>query len=190
MDFLRNLSKRERVLLIAAGSCVFLAVVYRLVLIPVREKNSGMDAEMMVLSGQLDRLRTIAARQNQVGEDYVRLKQAFKAPGTDEERVRVFQESLEKFCSETGVRITKMTPRQVKQTDWSKTYLVDLQIEADSKQLIAFLHKLNTADSVYRTDGFHLYRKGKDVSGNDLGASLVVSMLVVADDPSSVAADS
>lgn len=190
MDFLKNLSKRERVLLIAAASCVFLAVVYRLVLIPVREKNTQMDGEIMAMSGQLDILQTVAARQNRVGEDYVRLKQAFTAPGSDKERMRVFQESLEKFCSDAGVRISKMTPRKSKGTDWSKTYLVDLQIEADSKQITAFLHKLNTADDVYRTDSFHLYRKGKDAAGNDLGASLVVSLLVVTDQPLSVPADS
>lgn len=191
MDYLKHLSKRERVLFIVASSCVVLAIVYRLVVIPVSEKNTHMDEQILEKTAELAMLRAIAARQTPVGEDHVRLKQTFKVPGNDKELLREFQKNLEKYSSDTGVRISKMVPRKVTDEGWAKIYLVDLSIEASTKQIVDFLYRLNNAESVYRTDSFHLYRKGKDAAGNDLGASLTVSMLVATDGPSApVPADS
>ncbi len=176
MDILKNLSKRERLLLIVATVAILLAVVYRVVMIPVRDKTQEMERQIAQLSGELAILQRLIAHKGAVDSEYVRLLSGLTTRGSDKEVMAAMLSAVEDLASRCSVALVDVKPRQTRDDGWAKLHFVEIKVEADARQLVRFLHRFNTLPGAYRVEDMQLARREK--SADVLIASLLASKMV------------
>ena len=176
MDILKNLSKRERLLLIVAAVAILLAVVYRVVMIPVREKTLEMEKQIDQLAGELAILQRLVAHKNAVDSDYARLLSGLTSSSSDKEEMAAMLSAVEDLASSCSVALVDVKPRQTRDEGWAKLHYVEIKVEADARQLVRFLYRFNALPGAYRVEDMQLARREK--SADVLVASLLASKMV------------
>lgn len=175
MEMLKHLSKRERALFIVAAACIVLAIVYRVVMIPVRDHSREMDTRIQSLSRELAILQRMASERGEVAAEYRRMATMLPPGASEREEISSMLAQLEQIASRHAVSLLDVKPRKTKEEEWAKTYSVELEIEGDARQLVKFLHELNTVPGAIRVDDLQIRRKDK--SQEILRVSLLASKL-------------
>jgi type II secretory pathway component PulM len=164
MKLFKNLNRRERTWILLGIIVLLLAGLDRLVLTPVKDKSTQIEALVRVQRKELAAYRRLAAREQEVKQEYEKLSPFLQTPESDEKEASKILDTLDALRRLSGVKLINTNPRQPVSEGWYKMFRVDLQAEATMEQLASFLYRLNTTPEALRAEQIQIGVKGGEDS--------------------------
>ena len=162
------------------AAVVFLVVMgLGVVMGPVRNRFLALDESIVVQEKKAARnLRVLSpASKDAAISEYQAFGNAIPRRGSSAEETAAMLAELEKHALELGVVTTATKQREPKLEKDFEEYQVEIEIEANMKQLVSFLYGIESSSQLLRVDRLALESKGSSERGSFRG-SLLVSKVV------------
>ncbi len=160
-QFFSKLSKRERMILYASVIIVVLGSMDRLVYQPIMNLFIEVDQEIISQENQLRKnMRFLAARET-ISNRYSAYAAYAVTTGSDEEEVAGLLNEVEGVARKSGLALLNMKPNPAFTTEFGKQYPVEVEVETQMKELIKFIHGLQSSKYILRVQKLRLVPKGK-----------------------------
>lgn len=154
-----RLSKKERILLYAAGVIIFFALLDRLIYHPIVNRLHELNQEILLQENQLRRiLKNLAARETVLNTYSAYAAYALTA-GSDEEKIAGLLSEIEGLARKSGLSLVNVRPKPATKTDFGKQYPVEVEVETEIASLIKFIHGLHSSKHLLRVKTFRLMHK-------------------------------
>jgi hypothetical protein len=145
-DFFEKLTQRlkgSEYLVIIAGAAVAGLVTYNFVFTSAGSRMSEVKRKIKVSETRLQRLRELETGKSVILQEYARIKPyTFNSPSEQELMTRILKE-VEKITQESAVSVVSLQPsREFTRDRGGRRYRLDIQVEGDMKQILAFLDKI------------------------------------------------
>lgn len=156
MQFLKKLSSRERYLLTL--TVVFLAglALYFYVLEPVWNYWKGLDSRIDNLQKQLHRSQMILSRAHDIEVAYDVYEKRLRVEGSDQEKTAQILKNIENVARSNTLEINDMKPQQIKDEEFYKYYVIELEAESDIMALIKFIYDLQLSETALKVTRLQL----------------------------------
>ncbi len=160
-EFFSKLSKRERLILYGALLVIFMGALDRLFYRPMVNLFDELDQEIVLQENQLRKnMRYLAAREA-IHSRYSAYAAYSVTHGADEEEVASLLNEVEGQARKAGLSLLNIKPKPATSTEFSKQYPVEVQVEAQMKELIKFIDGLQRSKYILRVQKLRLVPKGK-----------------------------
>jgi Tfp pilus assembly protein PilO len=160
--FLTKLSRKEKIGLFVAVVVVFLAILDRLVLAPIKERIQQINQQIQVNEKQLVMGLRNLEQKEVVTNEYKKYARYLKDAGSDEERIAAMLSEIENLAKKSGVSLVDTKPSQPKDTNFFKEYAIEVKAEGTMETLMIFLYQLNSSSQLLRAERLRLNLKDKD----------------------------
>ncbi|MFB3061617.1 MAG: type 4a pilus biogenesis protein PilO [Candidatus Binatia bacterium] len=160
-EFFSKLSKRERLIFYGALLVVFIGALDRLFYRPMVNLFDELDQEIVLQENQLRKnMRYLAAREA-IHSRYSAYAAYSVTHGADEEEVASLLNEVEGQARKAGLSLLNIKPKPATSTEFSKQYPVEVEVEAQMKELIKFIDGLQRSKYILRVQKLRLVPKGK-----------------------------
>ncbi len=160
-EFFSKLSKRERLILYGALLVAFIGALDRLFYRPMVNLFDELDQEIVLQENQLRKnMRYLAAREA-IHSRYSAYAAYSVTHGADEEEVASLLNEVEGQARKAGLSLLNIKPKPATSTEFSKQYPVEVEVEAQMKELIKFIDGLQRSKYILRVQKLRLVPKGK-----------------------------
>jgi len=160
-QFFSKLSKRERKILYASVIIIVLGSMDRLVYQPILSLFNEVEQEILSQENQLRKnMRFLAAREA-ISNRYSVYAAYAVTTGSDEEEVAGLLNEVEGVARKSGLALLNMKPKPAFTTEFGKQYPVEVEVETQMKELIKFIHALQSSKYILRVQKLRLVPKGK-----------------------------
>jgi len=179
MPFIKNMSKRERYIALAAFLCVFLTAFYNFFLDPVLREWQALNSEIAIKTSALTNDLKMISERKSIEANYSKFEKYIKSgQGGEEESSAEVLSYLENLSRADSCLILNIKPLGTKDAGAYKEILIDLSSEGSISQFTKFLYDIeNTKDMILKIRHFVLTSKaGQEGS---LKGSLLVSKIIV-----------
>jgi Tfp pilus assembly protein PilO len=178
--FLSRLGKREKYIVYATVLIVGAFLFDKLVLSSFLEKLNSMSAAINQKERELGNALQLIAQKEIIESEYEKYTKDIKQKLSNEKETAQLLSEIEKIAKETEVSLTRMKPSQVKEEEFYKEYIVQVEAEAVISNLIDFIYKLERTSKLIRVREFRLVPKQKN--SVILKMDMVIKGITVADD--------
>ncbi|MCF7872904.1 MAG: type 4a pilus biogenesis protein PilO [Candidatus Omnitrophica bacterium] len=159
---LSKLGKREKYIAYAAVLILGLFVFDRLVLNPLLGKLSSLNTNGKLKERELSNALQLIAQKELINSEYEKYTKNIKQTLSNEKETAQLLSEIEKIAKETDVSLTRMKPSRIKEEDFYKEYIVQVEAEAVISNLVEFLYKLERTSKLIRAGEFRLVPKQKN----------------------------
>lgn len=159
--FLANLSKRERILLYLAATFISLNLFYKFAIKPLLKKWDLLNQQILNSEIELKRSLKYLNLKDEVENIYLSYIGHIKKSGADEEELTVFLNEVEKVARASGMHIANIRPEPVKDLEFYKKYLLEMNCEATMENYIEFIYNLQKTAQLIRVEKLKLFSQGK-----------------------------
>jgi hypothetical protein len=160
-EFFSNLSKRERLILYGALLVVFIGAMDRLFYRPMANLFVELDQEIVLQENQLRKnMRYLAVRET-IQNRYSAYAAYTVTNGAEEEEVASLLNEVEGQARKAGVSLLNIKPKPATTTEVGKQYPVEVEVETQMKELINFIHGLQSSKYILRVQKLRMVPKGK-----------------------------
>lgn len=174
---LPHLSKREKVIFYLSLTTASIFLIYNFVLEPLHKKIQELNQKIEAKKIKLEKNLLVLNKKEKIEERYNKYFKNLQLKGTDEEEVAIFLAEIEKLAQKNAVHITDMKPRAPKAVDFYKRFTVDLEAEADIKQITQFIYQVQNTAQLLRVDRLRLETKSSQ--SQSLKSYLVISKILI-----------
>ena len=158
---LAGLSKRERYILYVCIFVVASSLLYSFVVEPTARRWRDLGREILTQRAKLDKNLRVIAREESVRQEYERYAANVRQKGSDEEEMASLLREVETLARGSGVRITDIKPRPVKDMQFYKRYIIEVESEARMRELTRFIYRLQRSSQVLKVERLRLSAKGR-----------------------------
>lgn len=153
-----NLNKREKTAFICAVLIISVKLFYELVLAPYFRNLDALDKEVMHLKNKLVKARRLTARKAGIEKDFLDLAPVLKEEEnlSKQQQVARILTVLERLGNKTGININDIKPGIVRQMEYYSEFVVELRLEAGSKEIADFIYQLQGSKELLTIDKFEL----------------------------------
>lgn len=159
---LPKLGKRERyityVTILIIGAFVF----DRLVLSSLLGKINSLNTNIRTKERELINDLQLVAQKELINSKYEEYTKDIKQTLSNEKETAQLLSEIEKIAKDTDVSLTRMKPSQVKEKEFYKEYIIQVEAEAVISNLVDFLYKIERTSKLIRTGEFRLVPKQKN----------------------------
>jgi type II secretory pathway component PulM len=175
-NFLRKLNKRERIGLMLAALFLIFTATDRLIVRRIRSSIETLDNRIEQKIIELEQLRAANAALPRVTQEFLEYRPFVQRLGTDQQEIAGMLEDIGNIAKATKVEID--TRSRDPETDDSFThYNVEVEAEAEVKELIRFLTRINASKRAMRIKRFQV--RLRNTNTTTLRASMLVTRLVL-----------
>ena len=158
---LAGLSKRERYILYICVTVIASSLLYNFVLEPAVRRWRSLGKEILVQRAKLEKNLKVIAREESARREYERYAGYIEQKGSDEEEMALLLREIEMLASNSGVRITDIKPRPVKDMKFYKKYTIEVESESEIRSLTRFVYQLQKSKQLLKVQRLRLTTKGR-----------------------------
>lgn len=163
LGFLAKLSKKEKIGLVAAGIIMVAVLIDKLIINPVGIKFKRLGQQIALNEKKLSLDLHNILNKDLIEDKYKKYKDFVKKNSvSDEESISNMLAEIESLARTAGVTLVDIKPQAAKQVDFYKEYAVEVTIDGQMEQIVAFLHKLNSSVQLFRAAKLRLGPKQKE----------------------------
>ncbi len=178
--FLSKLGKREKYIVYVTVLIVGAFLFDKLVLSSFLEKLNNMDATINQKERELGNALQLIAQKEIIESEYEKYTKGIKQKLSNEKETAQLLSEIEKIAKETEVSLTRMKPSQVKEEEFYKEYIVQVEAEAVISNLIDLIYKLERTSRLIRVREIRLVPEQKN--STMLKMDMVIKGITVVDD--------
>ena len=177
MNFLKKLSRKEKIGLAVAGLVVLAVFLDKVLIAPIsgtfRKLNRGIEVAEKQLARHIDSLN----REDQTRAVYKKYMHYVIKAGSDEEETARILAEIEGLARSSGLSLADIKPQSPKNISFYKKYVVELKAEGSMESIVNFLLELNSSPQLLRAEKISLGAETKGSSS--LKAVIVVTKIVI-----------
>ncbi|MEW6536150.1 MAG: type II secretion system protein GspM [Candidatus Auribacterota bacterium] len=147
---MRQLNKREKTLLTLTVSFLAAIGLYFYALEPMWNYWTGLDNRISNLTKQLQRSELILSRAKSIEVEYKAYEGRLKIEGSDQEKTAQILKNIENTARSNRLHINDMKPQQIKDEEFYKYYVIELEAEADIMALIKFIYDMQNSETALK----------------------------------------
>ncbi len=161
--FYAKLKGRERVLFVAAVSCVVMVLMDRLVIGPILSQMKLMDAEISAKTQTVRRNMRILSFRDSILNDYSRYSAYFDSVNRKQEEIisRLLKE-IESIAAQKSITIVNIKPGDVQENPVFHEYKTTLEFSGKLLDILGFMSLLEESDYLFRITEFSMTPKSKN----------------------------
>jgi len=159
-----NLSSREQGIMAVCFSVIFAFGLYRGVYIPIKDTRESLQQQIQLTQRRLLKTSRIISKSRNMEQAYVKILENFRQGASDEKVMSSILSQIESVAGELNIRIGDMKPKKVKKIDFYNNFSVSISMEADLRNIVAFIHKLEHAPHMFHVDELRLDKDNPRVS--------------------------
>lgn len=175
---IKNMSKRERYIALAAVSFVFAAVIYNFVIDRIVRQWQSLNDRMGLRTSALKKDIALLASRKTLEANYAKFSKYIRSGNSEEESAAETLAYLENLSRSDLCLILNIKPIGSRDLVSYKEMLIDLSCEGSIGQLTKFLYDIeNTKDAILKVRHFVLTSKaGQDGA---LKGSFLISKIII-----------
>lgn len=159
---LTNLSPREKLILDVTVLFVGVMIVDRLVLSPIAAQIHALNQQTKQEETTIKKNLRILAQKDKILAESRKFESYLTAAASDEEEMTLLLKEVEDLASKNSVYLIDLKPGEVKGTGSSKKYSVNLSLEAQMEQLVAFMYGVESSDRLFTIEKYQLEPKSRE----------------------------
>jgi len=171
-----NLSRRERLWLLLAGIVVVLAVVDKMVLVPLSQRIKETDQAIVAARAESAALGRTCAIQADVEREYTKYLAPTLSSESDEQETSHMLATVQAAATSANVVLTGTSQKGAEQGGWYRKFNVEVKATGTAESLARFLYRLSSQPASLQVDDVQLAPAEKN--SPVLKAALTVSRLI------------
>jgi len=148
-------------ILYASVIIIVLGSMDRLVYQPIMNLFNEVEQEILSQENQLRKNMRFLATREAISNRYSAYAAYVVTTGSDEEEVAGLLNEVEGVARKSGLDLLNMKPKPAFTTEFGKQYPVEVEMETQMKELIKFIHGLQSSKYILRVQKLRLVPKGK-----------------------------
>jgi len=144
-EFLKNLSKREKMMGYVAGFFILLLVLDRMILGPIQDRIKMLDENIVQELVAIKDGLMILEYKNKINDDYKTMTNYFaNERKTQEEELADFLKDIENIARETSVYLTTINPSgNIEEAKLYTKYEIKLECTGTMQAIVKFMHSID-----------------------------------------------
>ena len=163
--------------LYAAAAFISLALLDRVMLGPVLSKMKSLDQQVSDKETAIKNKLRIVSQKDKIMKEIQKYETYSMEGKSQEEEVTALLKEIEIFASKSSVYLIDVKPRGVKDGEYYKEYMIDLNCEAQMEQIIAFMYLIESSPKIFNINDYVITPKSKESS--ILSCRMIISKIVV-----------
>lgn len=162
---LTNLSKRERLILNMSILFVVVTFLDRLVISPIFSQIEALNRETRQEETRIKKNLRILSQKDKIIAESGKFESYLGSSQSDEEEVTAFLKEVEDLANKNSVYLVDMKPGDIKkEPDSTKKYTINLNLEAQMEQLVAFMYGVESSERLFTIEKYQLEPKSRESS--------------------------
>ena len=154
-----NLSQREKDIVIIFVIVAGLALVFRAVYIPLKNKSDEVREKIAVSEKKLNKNLKMIRKGENYEARYKPLLENFQQKGSDEQMMSAILNEIESAAGQVQVRIADMKPQRVKKSGSYNNFSVSLTLDGELTAIMDFIYGLQNQPHLFAVDELRLEKK-------------------------------
>jgi len=178
-EFLKNLSKKEKVLAYGAGFFLLLVMLDKIILVPITNKLDNLeDGIKQQISITKDGLM-ILGYKDKVDQEYGSSKIYFTAERkSQEEELADFLKEVENLAVKANVQLVTINPSEkIEDTTFYTKYQASLECIGPMEKMMVFVHSISELKKLIKIETFELMPVSK--GSESIKCSMLISRVIV-----------
>lgn len=161
-----NLSKREKFILFVTLAVISFSLLYNLVFTPYFRKLTILDKEITQLENKLKKARRLVPKKSRIESDF----NAFMINYKSEEGVSAEQQiariliELESLSNQSGVHITDVKPRPVKNFEYYSEFIIEMRFEGPINEIAKFIYDIQQSKQLLKIEKLAINIKSNEAT--------------------------
>ena len=156
MRFLSKLSSREKRLLFFTVTVLSAVGVYLYVIEPLWNYWVGLDESIVNCQDKLRRSQNILRREKTIVRTFKKYEKKLKIEGSDQTKTAQILKEIETTARNNQFNINDIKPQNIRDREFYKFYLIELEAEADIMSLAKFIYDLQISQQSLRVSRLQL----------------------------------
>ncbi len=165
-----NLSKREKYILILTATVIMSAVAYNFIIAPVYRSWRDAGGEIILKEIKLKKTTRLLKNRSYIINEY----NTYASSINNASKLLGY---IEKKAISLGVKIANIKPRPLKQKDFYKEYVIELQIEGKFSSINRFVSELISSPAFITVEKFDF--RTKQGAPSFLKGALILSKFII-----------
>ncbi len=167
MNFLKQLSRRERLILYACIIVIISAIFYSLVVEKIINTWSNLNLKIVRAEKELFKNHRLIRKEKDISDEYEKYISYMKSDPAreNEEMASSILVEIETLARKNNVTTTDIKPLGVKSIDFYKNYIFEVSAEASIEHLTKFIYDMQTSSKILIVEHLSLTAKK---SGSDI----------------------
>ena len=176
--FLNKLSSKGKLFFYLMVVVLTIAIIDRLFIGPVNNHINKLSNEIEQQKNIVNQDYDLLSRKDEIERKMKTFKQYFTKAVEDEDVVTAgFLEKVESLATQSQVNLVKSNPSDSKKEENYSQYSVNLDCMGDLKNVVEFMHLINSTDELLKISQFNMTPKRG--SKTEVNASMTVTKLIV-----------
>lgn len=178
MNALFRLNKREQAILYTSLAVITAALIYNFGAEPLFKKWKSLDNEVKLVKIQLEKSISFIKDKGIIDKEYEQYASKLKFSGSNEQETTYIINELETTARASGLKIVNMIPKPIRDMEYYKRFIVDIETESSMKSLMMFIYKVKNSPQLLKIDRLRLNTKTSQ-EGLLIRASMVISRITI-----------
>ncbi len=175
MIFLKQLSKREKLIFYLTTGVVTCSLGFKFILEPLFRLNTKLNQQLKVKQSQLRRLERLSGGKS-IKDEYAQALESIKmAQSLDAEMARLLSE-IERIAKDSGVNILNLRPQDIEDKKLYKKFSLELKSEGANTQILQFVFFIESSPLFLKIDKLQIFG---NASKGLLTANISLSRLAI-----------
>ena len=161
---LPRLAKRERFVLYAAATFIFLALFDRLLIYPIFNKMKSLKKEIQETESSIRRNLHILAQKDRILSESAKYASFIGGTKSDEEEMTFLLKEVEGLANKSSVYLIDIKPAGTKGPAFPKKCTITLNCEAQMEQLISFIYSIENFNRLLIIEKYQITPKVRESS--------------------------
>ena len=156
MSFFSKLSSREKKLLSLTLGTLFVVGAYLYVIEPLWNYWVGLDDTIIECQDKLRKSQNILRREKTIVRTFNKYEKKLKIEGSDQTKTAQILKEIETTARNNQFNINDIKPQNIRDREFYKFYLIELEAEADIMSLAKFIYDLQISQQSLRVSRLQL----------------------------------
>jgi len=157
-----KISQKEKIGISIAAAILFLAIVDRLILTPIKDTLGQINRQTNITERKLAYSLNNLNQKELITSEYQKYGLQLKENSSDEEKTASMLSEIEKLAKKSGVSLVDVKSQPSKNIDFYEELIIEVNAQGSMGDLVKFLHNLHNSPLLLRTQNLHLDLKDKD----------------------------
>ena len=157
-----KISQKEKIGISIAAAILFLAIVDRLILTPIKDTLGQINRQTNITERKLAYSLNNLNQKELITSEYQKYGLQLKENSSDEEKTASMLSEIEKLAKKSGVSLVDVKSQPSKNIDFYEELIIEVNAQGSMGDLVRFLHNLHDSPLLLRTQSLHFDLKDKD----------------------------
>jgi Tfp pilus assembly protein PilO len=173
-----KLIKRKKNILITAIALAVIFLMYLILIAPMAAQLNAINSRIHKTKAELEKALALIKDKTTIEEEYDSIFGKISALSSDEQEIASILNTLQKAASNSGIKITAMRPRPVKQSQYYRYFESEVEIESDMASLMKFIYDIKNSNQLIRIDRLNVNANSRQGSSG-IKAFMLISKPII-----------